>query len=60
MGNLKTFQMRDMMDERPDRVVQLAVKGMLPSNKQGRQLLRRLQVYAGDQHPHSAQVGAPE
>lgn len=57
VGNLKTFMMRDMMEERPDRVVRLAVKGMLPSTKQGRHLLRRLRVYSGDQHPHEAQVG---
>jgi len=36
------------------------VKGMLPSTKQGRQMLRRLRVYAGDQHPHEAQVGSAE
>ena len=35
VGNLKTFMMRDMMEEHPDRVVRLAVKGMLPSTKQG-------------------------
>ncbi len=57
VGNLKTFMLRDMMEEHPDRVVRLAVKGMLPSTKQGRHLLRRLRVYAGDQHPHEAQVG---
>jgi large subunit ribosomal protein L13 len=59
VGNLKTFLMRDMMEEKPERVVSLAVKGMLPSTKQGRQMLRRLKVYAGDQHPHEAQVGRP-
>ncbi len=60
VGNLKSFLMRDMMEQRPERVVSLAVKGMLPSNKQGRQMMRRLRVYAGDQHPHEAQVGSPE
>lgn len=60
VGNLKSFRMRDLMDERPDRVVRLAVKGMLPSNKQGRQMLRRLKVYAGAEHPHAAQVGNAE
>ena len=57
VGNLKSFMMRDLMATRPDRVVQLAVKGMLPSNKQGRQMLRRLRVYAGAGHPHAAQAG---
>ena len=60
VGNLKSFLMRDMMEDYPDRVVTLAVKGMLPSTKQGRQMLRRLRVYSGDQHPHVAQVGSEE
>ena len=58
VGNLKSFTLRDLMETRPERAVQLAVKGMLPSNKRGRQLLRRLRVYAGDRHPHRAQVDA--
>ena len=60
VGNLKSFMMRDLMEQRPERVVRLAVKGMLPSNKQGRQMLRRLRVYAGAAHPHAAQVGSAE
>ncbi len=60
VGNLKSFILRDMLEERPERVVQLAVKGMLPSNKLGRHMLRKLRVYAGDQHPHQAQVGNAE
>ena len=56
VGNLKTFTLRDMLRDRPDRVLQLAVKGMLPSNHRGRQLMRRLKVYAGSEHPHEAQV----
>ena len=58
VGNLKSFTLRDLMETRPERAVQLAVKGMLPSNKRGRQLLCRLRVYAGDRHPHRAQVDA--
>ena len=57
VGNLKTFALRDMMEQHPERVIQLAVKGMLPGNKLGRQMLRRLKVYAGDSHPHEAQAG---
>ncbi len=57
VGNLKTFTLRDMQEKHPERVIELAVKGMLPRNKQGRQMLRRLKVYAGDSHPHQAQVG---
>ena len=56
VGNLKTFMLRDMMETHPDRVVELAVKGMLPRNKMGRDMLRRLKVYTGDSHPHQAQV----
>ena len=43
----------------PDRVIRLAVRGMLPSTTLGRHMLRRLKVYAGDSHPHQAQVAAP-
>ncbi len=56
VGNLRTFTLRDMMERHPERVIELAVKGMLPRNKMGRQMLRRLKVYAGDSHPHQAQV----
>ena len=56
VGNLKTFTLRDMLRDRPERVLQLAVKGMLPSNHQGRQMLRRLKIYAGNEHPHEGQV----
>ena len=56
VGNLKTFRLREMMESRPDRVLELAVKGMLPKNHQGRQMLRRLKVYNGPDHPHEAQV----
>ena len=58
VGNLKTFTLREMQEKHPERVIELAVKGMLPRNKQGRQMLRRLKVYAGDSHPHQAQVGS--
>ena len=58
VGNLKTFALRDMMEDHPERVLQLAVKGMLPNNKLGRQMLRRLKVYPGGSHPHQGQ--APE
>ena len=56
VGNLKTFLLRDMLEKHPERVIQLAVKGMLPRNKMGRQMLRRLKVYPGDQHRHQAQL----
>ena len=56
VGNLKTFMLKDMMAKHPDRVVRLAVKGMLPRNNLGRQMLSRLKIYAGAEHPHQAQV----
>jgi large subunit ribosomal protein L13 len=56
VGNLKTFVLRDLLSQHPDRVLQLAVKGMLPNTKLGRQMLKRLKVYAGPSHSHQAQV----
>lgn len=56
IGNLKTFVLKDMLDKYPERVIQLAVRGMLPTTKRGRQMLRRLKVYAGESHPHGAQI----
>ena len=59
VGNLKTFVLRDLMEKNPERVIRLAVKGMLPKNNLGRQMLTRLKIYAGEEHPHQAQVAAP-
>ncbi len=56
VGNLKTFKLEDMLKSRPERVIELAVKGMLPHNSIGRHMMRRLKVYAGDSHPHQAQT----
>ena len=57
-GNLKSTILRDMLEEHPDRVIKLAVKGMLPATKRGREMLRRLKVYSDQTHPHQAQVAA--
>jgi large subunit ribosomal protein L13 len=54
-GGLKTTTARVMLDRHPDRVLRHAVWGMLPKTRQGRRLIRRLKVYAGDAHPHQAQ-----
>ena len=56
VGNIKSFRLRDLMENKSDRVLELAVKGMLPKNHNGRQMLRRLKVYNGPNHPHAAQV----
>jgi len=58
MGGLKTMNLETMMERHPDRVVEKAVKGMLPGNRLGRQLYRHLKVYAGPDHPHANQVNA--
>ena len=55
-GGLREKTLQTQLDEHPERVLQLAVKGMLPRNKIGRRSLRRLHVYAGPQHPHAAQL----
>src|SRR5260221_6025429 len=54
-GGFKQTSMRDMVARHPERVVELAIKGMLPHNKLGRAMYRKLKVYAGPAHPHEAQ-----
>jgi large subunit ribosomal protein L13 len=54
-GGLRTTTLGDLLARHPDRVVRLAVRGMLPKNRLGRRMLRRLRVYAGPEHPHTAQ-----
>ncbi len=58
-GGLKSVGMREQMSKRPDRVIRAAVWGMLPHNRLGRQLIKRLKVYAGSEHPHEAQKPEP-
>tara|TARA_B100002052_G_scaffold299102_1_gene335297 strand:- start:6035 stop:6466 length:432 start_codon:yes stop_codon:yes gene_type:complete len=54
-GGQKTVSYKQMLETYPDRVINNAVKGMLPHNKLGRKLLKHLKVYKGDKHPHKAQ-----
>jgi len=54
-GGLKSTKASEMLKERPDKMIWLAVKGMLPKNTLGRAQLKKLKVYADDTHPHSAQ-----
>ncbi len=54
-GGLKSVTLRRQLDTHPDRVIQEAVRGMLPKNALGRQMLRKLKIYAGSTHPHTAQ-----
>ncbi|MGH3666603.1 MAG: 50S ribosomal protein L13 [Egibacteraceae bacterium] len=54
-GGLKSISFGRLLDERPERLVERAVRGMLPRNTVGRAQLRKLKVYAGPDHPHAAQ-----
>ncbi|MCH8814372.1 MAG: 50S ribosomal protein L13 [Chloroflexi bacterium] len=58
MGGLKETRLEEMMAKQPRRVVELAVRGMLPKNRLGRKILGHLKVYVGPDHPHGAQVNA--
>lgn len=54
-GGLKAISLRQQLEKHPDRVIRNAVWGMLPHNKLGRQLIKKLKIYAGSEHPHEAQ-----
>ena len=58
-GGLKSISLRDQLDRHPERVLQAAIKGMLPKTKLGRRMIKKLKVYAGDSHPHQAQQPKP-
>ena len=55
IGGLKEISAKKLLDEKPEDLIRFAVKGMLPKNKLGRKLFKKLKVYSGDQHPHEAQ-----
>ncbi len=54
-GGLRQVPYRTMLQRHPERIIKFAVKGMLPKNRLGRRLLKKLYVYAGPRHPHAAQ-----
>jgi large subunit ribosomal protein L13 len=58
-GGLKSRTLNDMLERRPEEVIRLAVKGMLPKNRLARKQLTKLKVYAGPEHPHVAQQPRP-
>jgi large subunit ribosomal protein L13 len=58
-GGLKSINLRDLLAKNPERVIESAVWGMLPHNRMGRHLMRKLRVYAGPDHPHDAQNPKP-
>ena len=55
VGGLKTTSLGEMRATHPERIIESAVKGMMPKNPLGRAMLRKLKVYAGSEHPHAAQ-----
>ncbi|MGI5485850.1 50S ribosomal protein L13 [Microtetraspora malaysiensis] len=58
-GGLRSVTYGELMEKRPDRAVEKAVKGMLPKNALGRKMAKKLKVYAGSEHPHQAQQPVP-
>jgi large subunit ribosomal protein L13 len=58
-GGLRSISLKDQLAKHPERVLQAAIRGMLPKNKLGRRMLKKLKVYAGDSHPHQAQQPKP-
>ncbi len=55
IGNMKSMPLKDLLARHPERVIELGVKGMLPKNPLGRAMYRKLKVYSGTEHPHTAQ-----
>lgn len=58
-GGIKEMSFEKMQEKNPARIIELAVKGMLPKNPLGREMYRKLKVYAGEAHPHTAQQPKP-
>ena len=58
-GGLKEITLRQQLDTKPERVIESAVRGMLPKNKLGRKMIRKRKVYSGPEHPHDAQQPMP-
>ena len=58
-GGLKAISLRDQLQKHPDRAIRAAVWGMLPHNRMGRSILKRLKIYAGAEHPHMTHKPEP-
>jgi large subunit ribosomal protein L13 len=56
-GSTKSVKMTELLEKNPEKLYKLATRGMLPKTKLGRQMLKKLKVYAGEEHPHTAQIG---
>ncbi len=59
VGGLRETSFETMHDKKPEKIVELAVRRMLPKTKMGRKMFKKLKVYAGPSHPHAAQMPAP-
>jgi large subunit ribosomal protein L13 len=59
IGGIKSIALEKLLKEHPERAIEIAVKGMLPKNTLGRQMFRKLHVFAGSEHPHTAQQPKP-
>ncbi len=59
VGGLKATTLSDVLADRPERVLMAAVRGMLPKNRLARRILKKLKIYAGPEHPHTAQKPQP-
>ena len=59
IGNLKSAKLKDVLSTHPERVIETAVKGMLPKNPLGRAMFKKLKVYAGSEHKHHSQQPEP-
>lgn len=55
VGGIKAITARKLLESKPEEVIRKAVRGMLPKNSLGRQMVKKLKIYAGSEHPHSAQ-----
>jgi len=58
-GGIKSISLAKLMQKSPEKVVEMAVKGMMPKSKLGRSMISKLKVYAGNEHPHAAQQPKP-
>jgi large subunit ribosomal protein L13 len=59
IGGIKSRSLEKMLEQHPERVIEFAVKGMLPKNPLGRRMFKKLHVFQGDKHPHTAQQPKP-
>ncbi|SVC05569.1 uncharacterized protein METZ01_LOCUS258423 [marine metagenome] len=58
-GGIKSITFEQLIDKAPERIIEKAVKGMMPKNKLSRSMMTKLKIYAGSEHPHSAQQPTP-